>query len=438
MPIRGVRSSVFSGGPLNFGLLRAASGDLMAGATFNLNFATGAYVGASSTDILCSRAGAANVADVSGNWTAVAANTPRIGNKGLLVEEARTNSIRNNSMQGGVAGSPGTPPTNAVLAGTLFNGLTRSLAYGTEQGIDYVDIRWTGTTNAQNVYLEQFDSNTQIAAATGQTWNSSFFVSLAAGTVPPGMSILHVVRENTAGGAVVLQNAAAAVPLVAGSLGVLRYNATVTLSGGGTVGAVINALRFSYVAVPIGTVVDFTYRVGWPQLELGAFVTSPIRTTSAAVTRNADVVTLNNPPALGNVGTFFWTGVREVTQTSNHFAVALSNNSSANEVSSYLAATGGGNAVMIGTGLTLLADSGTVSANVVQRLAYGWDATGIAMSHNGAAPLSNASVSTAAGMNQVRFGSRGGSASWFGGYLQKAALWSSTRLPNASLVALTT
>jgi hypothetical protein len=52
--------------------------------------------------------------DSIGVWRQFANNIPRITDKGLLVEEARTNGIRNNSMQGAVVGTPGTPPTNWV------------------------------------------------------------------------------------------------------------------------------------------------------------------------------------------------------------------------------------------------------------------------------------------------------------------------------------
>ncbi len=41
-----------------------------------------------------------------------------------------------------------------------------------------------------------------------------------------------------------------------------------------------------------GQAIDVTLRIGWPQQELGLFVTSPIRTTGAAATRAGDVVTL--------------------------------------------------------------------------------------------------------------------------------------------------
>jgi hypothetical protein len=73
-------------------------------------------------------------------WWSFASNLPRITNQGLLVEEARTNSIRNNSMQGAVAGTPGTLPTN--WSESRAAGLTQTVVgTGTQNGIDYIDIR---------------------------------------------------------------------------------------------------------------------------------------------------------------------------------------------------------------------------------------------------------------------------------------------------------
>ena len=48
---------------------------------------------------------------------------------GLLVEEARTNLVRNNTMVGAVAGSPGTPPTNGWVIAVSYTHLTLPTIY---------------------------------------------------------------------------------------------------------------------------------------------------------------------------------------------------------------------------------------------------------------------------------------------------------------------
>ena len=74
-----------------------------------------------------------------------------------------------------------------------------------------------------------------------------------------------------------------------------RFSFTATLGNASTA-----YIRCGFnIGVTNGLPVDITIRVGWPQVELGAFASSPIRTTSAAVTRPADAIT--GPSALVSV-----------------------------------------------------------------------------------------------------------------------------------------
>src|SRR5262252_4479177 len=66
----------------------------------------------SSCPVTVTRALAKSCQTLSGSWITVAANTPCRTNLGTSSEEARTNSVTNNSMQGAAAGTPGTLPTN--------------------------------------------------------------------------------------------------------------------------------------------------------------------------------------------------------------------------------------------------------------------------------------------------------------------------------------
>src|SRR5262249_19050735 len=120
---------------------------------------------------------------------------------GLSIWEARTNSLRNNTMTGAVAGSPGTLPTNWTVSG--FVGLTQTIVgTGTNNGIGYIDIQFSGTTGGTTGAIN-FESATQIAAANTQIWALSSFLALVGGSFTNVTAIKYSVLENTAGGALV-------------------------------------------------------------------------------------------------------------------------------------------------------------------------------------------------------------------------------------------
>src|SRR5262245_45817020 len=128
---------------------------VLSGAAVDLDFQHGRYFGAPLVGVVVSRASVGYANDSVGTWTAFGANVLRRTDNGILVEESRTNSIQNNSMQGavaGVIGSGGAYPTNWSNnsgGGNNPAGLTVTIVgTGTELGIDFVDIRWNGTPNA--------------------------------------------------------------------------------------------------------------------------------------------------------------------------------------------------------------------------------------------------------------------------------------------------
>jgi hypothetical protein len=193
----------------------------------------------------------------------------------LLLEPQRTNSIRNSTMVGAVAGSPGTLPTNWA---NVNAGLTRTVVgVGTENGLPYVDVRFNGTASATNLSL-RFEGNTQVAASNGQTWTNATYIKRVAGDVLTG--VLGFSLRDSGGGSIA--NVTSNITL---SQTLQRFSVTQTISAP-TTAFIIPLFDFN---VNIGQTYDFTIRIAAPQMELGAYATTFIPTTTAAVTRIADV-----------------------------------------------------------------------------------------------------------------------------------------------------
>lgn len=230
----------------------------------------------------CVRASVGYSRNNAGVYSLFAINTPRITDLGLLVEEARTNSIRNNSMQGAVAGTPGTVPTNWAI-NPSGSGLTREIVgVGVENGIDYIDVKFSGTTSATvDINIRPEGALNQIPASPGQTWTASAFFKLVSGTNPFSAVTFYCGGTN---GTVV--NADQTFVSVSLSNILTRAIVSRLMSDATTT----HVLFYTLFRIQSGTVCNFILRIGWPQLELGAFATSPIRTTSAAVTRAGETV----------------------------------------------------------------------------------------------------------------------------------------------------
>lgn len=253
-----------------------------------LDFANAAAVDPRVTFTRHSRATAF---DARGQLRTFDANAPRIDYdpatlacRGLLIEEQRTNSIRNNTMQGAVAGTPGTMPTYWSSPSST-GGITRELVgTGVSNGITYIDIRYSGTATVTGSFVVQPESGTAVVAATGQSWAASAWWAIAGGSTANINGVSQRVAGRSAAGGL-LENTDTSVTLAAT---LTRYVASRTMANASTE-RVTNDLVFT---VGAGATIDITLRIGLPQLELGAFATSVIPTTTAAATRSMDVASM--------------------------------------------------------------------------------------------------------------------------------------------------
>ena len=260
---------------------------LFAGASLDLYFAVTKNIGPLVT---FTRASSGTYVDSAGVLQTAATDVPRFDHNpttgeglGLLVEEARTNSIRNSTGVGAVAGTPGTLPTNWSTF-TSLTGLTRQIVgTGTENGISYLDVKLSGTPSAAGSYFLQFETSTSVAASNGQTWTSSGYFKLAGGSLT-GITTRNIAVALRDSGGGELGRVATAFTPTSSDIITQRVQATVTNNNAST------TAQLNYIELVLsGVAIDITLRIGLPQLEQGASATSPILTSTAAATRAADV-----------------------------------------------------------------------------------------------------------------------------------------------------
>jgi hypothetical protein len=201
----------------------------------------------------------------------------------LLLEPQRTNSIRNSTMVGAVAGTPGTLPTNWSQSGA--GGLTQTVVgTGTESGIQYIDIRFSGTSTTTLVRIILEPSGV-IAGTVGQTFTWSNYLKFIATPSAPNSTRLRITERNSGGGSLTQGDFTVAPTTTLQRFAYTRANTDATCA--------FVSPEVTFVLTS-GATYDFTIRIAAPQMELGAYATTFIPTTTTAVSRTADAFTRNN------------------------------------------------------------------------------------------------------------------------------------------------
>jgi hypothetical protein len=161
-------------------------------------------------------------------------------------------------------------------------GLTNTvIGTGVENGVAYLDVRVSGTPAVSTFY--NLVPDILVAGTSGQTWAGSFWGKFIAGSLTNTVPAIEIRESDAAQG--FLTNTTAGISL---SSTLTRFSLVRTLTNASTA---FVSVRFIW-QVTNGLPVDFTFRIGFPQLEQGAFATSVIPTTTAAATRTADVATM--------------------------------------------------------------------------------------------------------------------------------------------------
>jgi hypothetical protein len=357
------------------------------------------------------RAGAALVQDAAGLWQPAPPDTPRFHGpaRRLLVEEARSNTLRNPRAEGAVPGSPGTPPATW----TTFNSSGLSLALagtGVEDNIPFTDWRLSGTATAAGQVQVRFEAATRVVAAQGETWTGSFFARIAAGALPAGI-VQALLIEYTATGGFLSEGGADIRAVTTAPLRGQRWSQTRTLASA-TTGRLLLLFRANIAAAEA---VELTIRLGLPQLEKAPTASSPILPPAgapAASFRAADRPAWSPPGGFGPAGTLLVQALLPAAAGAVPAGLLqLDDGSDANRL--VLRNAAGGSAVQAlavagGTVLATLA-GGATTPGTAFRAALAWSPGGLALCLNGGAvqAAANLPASLAGGLTRLLAGHAG-------------------------------
>lgn len=312
-------------------------------------------------------------------------NPTTLAPRGFLIEGQSTNNIKNSEM---VGASVGVHPTN-WQAGNTNSVATSVVGVGVEDGMPYVDIRWSGTASAAGSTNIEFNQVSDVAASIGQQWCGSVFVRKLSGTDPTGSKVLQLIEGNPG----FLVSSATSLSSTWG-VASLRLNRPFRQYQ--LINAATTVIRMSIaMTYALSEVVDITLRIGCPQLEGGTTPScyapsSPIPTFGVVATRSLDSCT--SAFTLWNVteGTIFGDFETPMANAAAFVpAVAFSDGTAANRthMSSVMTPTTiGGIMHSVVAGVTEVNLNATPVAGARCKSAYRYRLNDWAISSNGGAP----------------------------------------------------
>lgn len=376
------------------------------GASVDMNFAAGAYFGGTvATMTSTTRASSGYAQTAAGLLVNFAANTPRITDQGLLVEEARTNlALRSNEFSNAswtkTTGGTGSVPTLTADTDTAPDGtLTADRAVFTLNG---------GTASGD---LSQLGQTITVLNATVYTF-SFWGKSRTAGSFA-----MQIINGNAVGSAITVTPT--------------WQRFVVTYTSSSTSSFVGLRLRGGQTPVNDNTA-DIAVWGG--QLEAGAFVTSNIDTTTASATRAADVITLTGAAATavqGVTGSILAQTNTLVNGTGTYSPYIVGGNDQNNNAFIRVNTATTSYSKFANTVLNSTLGSGAYNTGRV-KTGVAWSAAGRSLVANNGTVATDANAPTAP--TTTYLGSVNGSAPACG-YIERVTIWTS-RLADATIKAL--
>lgn len=371
-------------------------------ATLDYNFAGAQYFQAGSAAgadpknlITVTRASTGYAADLSGLYYSFANNIARVTNAGLMVEVAATNDAlwsRDMSNAAWVKVGVGTALNAAGIDGTA-NSATTLTATGT------AGVCTSSCTSLQTITL----------GSSADTY--SVFLKRVT-----GVGAVNITINNLTG--------ATACTLVPNAF--TRCSVTATLANP-VIGVQLTALNDVVVA-------DFN------QMEPGGFPTTPILTTTVAVTRAADQPIVKSLGTIGVGYTLYGSGVPEspTSNTNNQFLAMLDAGSANDRIAVVRAGTSNFGETFSAAGGSQSTQVAAVlwSQNVIGKLAVSVASGAQAGVFNGGTPGTTAGALPANPTN-LHIGTQQSGATQFNGSVQRIALWPTVALPSAALKQMT-
>jgi hypothetical protein len=378
------------------------------------------------------RASAAQGFDAAGALFTAASGVARfVGpNAQLLIERGSQNLLANPRFEGGtpgVLGSGGALPSDTTL--TSNAAMTREIVgFGVEDGIPYLDMRLSGTQTNTAAAVFSIGTGGSWACSVGQGFALCLCTRLIAGSFA-GISTFRIrVLERNGGSSLTAYNKMDFLPTAA-ALVAQRRTAVHT-----TIGATANNALLQLAVLPLANqAVDVTFRVGLPQVEPGAVVTSPILPpagTPGVSSRAAGSLLYAPGGGLPAAGTLLLDGLLPVAPGVERRLIAVETSGGAAGVA--IACNGAATSLSAapfpsGAAVT----GGATSPGARFRAALAWDAGGVAISVNGGGAVAGAPPPT--GLAQV---AQGGAAATEALEIRRLELHPQ-RLGDAALAALT-